>query len=238
MRSVLPKAVFLDLDDTIVDDSSTVDQCWSTACLTHRAEYPGVDPTELQRIIQTTSTWFWGDAERHRTGRLDLDRARTEVVRLALAKAGVGRQGLAERVAAIYAEQRDASMQLLPEAIDTVRWLRDRGSRLALLTNGAGGAQRRKILRFGLADLFDEILVEGELGYGKPDERMYRLALHRLNVESHDAWMVGDNLDWDVQAPQMLGLFAIWIDVKGQGLPAHSKVRPDKIVRTLAELMK
>jgi putative hydrolase of the HAD superfamily len=234
----LPKAVLLDLDDTILDDSSTVDQCWSTACLTHRTEYAGLDPAELQRIIKATSAWFWSDAERHRTGRLDLDRARTEVVRLALAKAGVERQGLAERVAAAYGEQRDAGMQPLPEAIDTVRWLRERGCRLALLTNGAGAAQRRKISRFGLAELFDEILVEGDLGYGKPNERMYRLALRRLNVESPDAWMVGDNLDWDVAAPQMLGLFAVWIDVKGQGLPAHTQVRPDRIIRTLAELMR
>ena len=41
-------------------------------------------------------------------------------------------------------------MEPLPDAIDTVRWLRDSGRRLALLTNGAAAAQRRKIARFGL----------------------------------------------------------------------------------------
>ena len=59
-------------------------------------------------------------------------------------------------------------MAPLPDAIDTVRWLRESGRRLALLTNGAAVAQRRKIARFELADLFDAILVEGELGSESP----------------------------------------------------------------------
>ena len=96
-------------------------------------------------------------------------------------------------------------MAPLPDAIETVRWLRESGRRLALLTNGAAAAQRRKIARFEIADLFDAILVEGELGFGKPDERVYLRALNALGVTPADAWMVGDNLDFDVAAPQKLG---------------------------------
>jgi putative hydrolase of the HAD superfamily len=117
-----------------------------------------------------------------------------------------------------------------------VRWLRASGHRLALLTNGAAVAQRRKITRFELADLFDSILVEGELGFGKPDERVYARALSALDVKPSEAWMVGDNLEWDVAAPQRLGLRGVWIDARGRGLPAGSAVRPDHIVRSLAEL--
>ena len=55
-------------------------------------------------------------------------------------------------------------MEPLPEAIDTVRWLRESGRRLALLTNGGGPAQRKKIVRFGLADLFDVDSRRGRAG--------------------------------------------------------------------------
>jgi putative hydrolase of the HAD superfamily len=110
------------------------------------------------------------------------------------------------------------------------------GCRLALLTNGAADAQRRKISRFGLASLFDVILVEGEVGFGKPDERIYRLALRELNVDPQNAWMVGDNLEWDVAAPQKLGLFTVWIDRHGKGLPAERGIRPDRIMKALSEL--
>ena len=114
-------------------------------------------------------------------------------------------------------------MAPLPDAIDTVRWLRDSGRRLALLTNGAAVAQRKKISRFELADLFDAILVEGELGFGKPDERVYRRALNALDVKPSDAWMVGDHLELDVAAPQKLGMSGVWIDARGRGLPEHTR---------------
>ena len=103
-------------------------------------------------------------------------------------------------------------MAPLPDAIETVRWLRNRGLRLALLTNGAGAAQRAKIARFGLTDLFDAILVEGEVGAGKPDERVYRRALELVGTNPPETWMIGDNLEWDVAAPQRLGMRGIWID--------------------------
>ena len=51
-------------------------------------------------------------------------------------------------------------------------------------------------------------------------------------------WMVGDNLEWDVAAPQKLGIFAVWIDVKGKGPPASMDIRPNRTLRTLSELMK
>ena len=87
-----------------------------------------------------------------------------------------------------------------------------------------------------MRDLFDAILVEGELGFGKPDERVYRRALSALGVEPADAWMVGDNLELDVGAPQKLGMSGVWIDARGRGLPGDSAVKPDYIVRSLADL--
>jgi putative hydrolase of the HAD superfamily len=230
------RGVLLDLDDTILDDSSTIEQCWKDACFTHRAEFAGSDPDELYGAVRRKGEWFWSDPERHRIGRLDLDVARAEVVRLGLAQLGLDRDDLAEKIAGTYSRQRHAAMQPLPDAIDTVRWFRAQGWRLALLTNGAGDAQRRKIARFDLSGLFDCILVEGELGFGKPDERIYRRALQELAVDPGDAWMVGDHLEFDVAAPQKLGLFTVWIDVQGNGVPPGRNVRPDRIIRRLSEL--
>jgi putative hydrolase of the HAD superfamily len=233
---MLARALLLDLDDTILDDSGPIDECWREACAAHASEFAGIAPPAVLDAIRTTSQWFWSDPERHRAGRLELHAARREVVRLALAELGIADAGLAARIGDAYSQGRDLRMELLPDAIDTIRWFRASGSRLALLTNGAETTQRRKISRFGLEGLFDTILVEGEMGFGKPDERVYKLALERLDVRPADTWMVGDNLEWDVASPQTLGIFGVWIDVRGQGLPAGSAVRPDRIVRALAEL--
>jgi putative hydrolase of the HAD superfamily len=231
-----PRALLLDLDDTILDDSSLVRDSWREACADVAEQFAPLETAAVVDAIRNASRWFWADPDRHREGRLQLEAARREVVRRALIDLGIEDDDLAACIGDAYSHRRDVGMAPLPDAIETVRWLRDSGRRLALLTNGAGVAQRRKIARFELEDLFDAILVEGELGFGKPDERVYLRALGALGAEPRDTWMVGDNLEWDVGAPQKLGMSGVWIDARGRGVPAESAVKPDYIVRSLAEL--
>jgi hypothetical protein len=61
--------------------------------------------------------------------------------------------------------------------------------------------------------------------------------MRALGVTASETWMIGDNLEWEVEAPQRLGIYAIWIDVHGDGLPAGSTVKPDRIIRSLTDLL-
>ena len=76
-----------------------------------------------------------------------------------------------------------------------------------MITNGSGEGQRAKIERFDLARHFDHFFIEGELGYGKPDRRVYLGAMAALGSEPAETWCVGDNLEWEVAAPQRLGIY-------------------------------
>jgi putative hydrolase of the HAD superfamily len=232
----LPRALLLDLDDTILDDSSGVLDCWREACDAHAEHLGEIPPQSLLDSVQTVSLEYWADAERHRRGRLDLARARHEVVSGALRALGADESDVALRISTAYAAARHRRIRPFDDAVETVRWFRERGCRLALLTNGAHDAQRTKIERFELEGLFDVILIEGALGYGKPDPRVYRKALDALDASPPEGWMVGDNLEWDVGGPQKLGITGIWIDAKGHGVPATSAVRPDRIIRSLSDL--
>lgn len=232
----LPKAVLLDLDDTILDDSGHAVRCWQEACCAHAPDLGGVDPVLLQEAIERVRWWYWSDAERHRVGRLDLLAAYREVVRLACDRMGLPRSPVADRIAEHYRARKDEEIRPFAGAIETVRWLRAAGCRLALLTNGAAAAQRSKVERFGLAELFDVVLIEGELGFGKPDPRVYVRALADLGVEPPDAWMVGDNHEWDVAAPQRQGIFGIWVDRWGTGPRADWEVPPGRVIGSLPEL--
>ena len=49
--------------------------------------------------------------------------------------------------------------------------------------------------------------------------------------------MVGDNLEWEVAAPQRLGIFGIWFDAACKGLPRDTHIKPDRIVASLSELL-
>jgi putative hydrolase of the HAD superfamily len=236
MTKAMPKAILLDLDDTILAFSKGADPCWRRICQRFAPRIGGLTPEELFRAIKERRAWFWGDPERHRWGRLQLDEARREIVAEAFAQLNVDAPALANEFADSYALAREETIEPFPGAIEALRHLRDQGIKLALITNGSAGVQRRKIDRFKLTSLFDCILIEGEIGIGKPDEGVYRRALDKLGAKPEETWMVGDNLEWDVQAPQRLGVFGIWLDFVGKGLPEASSVRPDRIIHSLAEL--
>lgn len=232
----LPRALLLDLDDTIIDDSGSVQACWRAAC-EHFAGGLGVDAVALHAAIEPIREWYWSDPERHRVGRMDLRAASANIVELALRQLGVQDLSAARKISDAYRDRRDEFLCLFPGATDALQGLRDGGVQLALLTNGSAQAQRAKIERFSLAAYFDCILVEGEFGVGKPDERVYRHALDVLGSAAEAAWMAGDNLEWDVAAPQRLGMVGIWVDGFQLGLPEDSPVRPDRIISCLADLL-
>ena len=230
------KALLVDLDDTLLAYSAGVDDSWAEACGAVRL------PVEVATLIATlaeTRKWFWsGDPERHARERVNMLGAWTKIVAEALTRCGCADAELAATIARDYAARRRDAMRLFPDARAVLDALRARGLPLALVTNGDALQQRDKIERHDLERYFDAILIEGEFGCGKPQERVYREALQRLGIAPEGVWMVGDNLEWDVVAPQRLGLSGIWIDREGAGLPpAFADSRPHRIIRSLSELL-
>lgn len=233
----LPPALLIDLDDTILDDSAGADASWERVTRRNVPDGAPFSASDLKAAIQRTRDWYWDDAKRHRAGRLDLDRARQTIVTAALANLGMeGADDLAQRIATDYTALRDAAMRPLPGALDALARLRKRGVRMGLITNGAAAAQRRKVERFALAQWFEVIVIEGEFGCGKPDERVYRHALATLQAAPESAWMVGDSLENDVLAPQRLGVTGVWVNPGGRRLPPDAPERPSRVIRALAEL--
>jgi len=230
------KALLLDLDDTLLAYSAGVDTSWAEAC---GAVALPMETAMLLASLTETRKWFWsGDPERHARERVNMLGAWTKIVVEALARCGCGDEALAAAIAGDYAARRREVMQLFPESRAVLEALRTRRLPLALVTNGDALQQRDKIERHDLARYFDAILIEGEFGCGKPQERVYREALRQLGVGTDGVCMVGDNLEWDVLAPQRLGLTGVWIDREGAGLPAeHAAARPHRIIRSLAELL-
>jgi putative hydrolase of the HAD superfamily len=228
--------VLFDLDDTLVAFDAVTNQSWRQVCLEYGTSNPGLDPEALFAAIRKVSDWYWSDPERHRIGRNNMPPARRKIVREAFLTMDLP-EADADAVAERYSAVRLENMYLLPGAQSALGLLRSRGYRLGLLTNGDGETQRYKIKRFDLAKYFKTILIEGEIGFGKPDVRMYRLALSALGLTPEQTWMVGDNLSWDVEAPQHLGVRGIWIDRKETGLPIGSTVTPHRVIRDILEVL-
>lgn len=238
----VPKAILFDLDDTLISAYAQPDSAWLAVSTELAATISPLTANEVASAVADHARLFWADPNKHRQHRQDMRAARRLIVIAALTRLGADRRcdfgpEVAAALADRYTDYRDEHMHLFPGAHATLDALRAMDVRLALLTNGAGPSQREKIDRFQLAHRFHHIQIEGEHGFGKPEEQAYRHALAALGVGVHEAWIVGDNLEWEVAAPQKIGIYAIWHDPAGGGLPAGSTVKPDRTITRLEQLL-
>jgi putative hydrolase of the HAD superfamily len=238
--TALPRAMLIDMDDTILSAYGRPEIAWNKIASEYADELDGLPPQQVAAAVLSFARNFWSTAEP--AWRLKLDEARRLTVKGGFAALAAGGHpalpdDLAIRIADRFTAYREEEMFVFPGAHEAIDQLKALGVRLALVTNGAADTQRAKVERFELAHRFDHIQIEGEHGFGKPEERAYLHAMEALGVTARDTWMVGDNLEWEVEVPQRLGIFAIWIDVHGDGLPEGSTAKPDRIIRSLTELV-
>lgn len=114
--------------------------------------------------------------------------------------------------------------QLMPGTREVLAELRTRGMRLGLVSNGRREGQRATLAGLGLEDAFDTVLISEEVGFGKPDPRIYALALEQLGLPPEAVLFVGDSPVNDVAGPQAAGMRAALFP-GGHLLSSH--IRPD-----------
>jgi putative hydrolase of the HAD superfamily len=160
-------------------------------------------------------------------------RFRPTAWRGALAELGHDDEPLASHLAEHLLEVRGQFHELFPETRHVLDSLRGR-RRLGLLTNGAPRIQRGKIAALDLDRYFEATVISAEVGFGKPDGRVFALTLERLGVPAADAVMVGDSLDRDITGAASAGLRSVWVNRRGEALAGDA--RPDAVITNLAEL--
>jgi putative hydrolase of the HAD superfamily len=92
--------------------------------------------------------------------------------------------------------------------------LRGMGLKLVVVSN-ANGTVVRKFHRVGLAPLVDLILDSAEVGFEKPDRRLFDVALERSGASRSTTIHVGDFYNIDVVGARNAGLRAILVDQAG-----------------------
>jgi len=88
---------------------------------------------------------------------------------------------------------------------DFLEFLTNLRIKKCLLTNYVLRDQLKKLRELRLLDKFDHIISSEELGKEKPVQMMFLTALHRLNLQSNEVIMIGDNYDADINGANNTG---------------------------------
>jgi FMN phosphatase YigB (HAD superfamily) len=124
-------------------------------------------------------------------------------------------------------------------AFDAVRWCKDRGLRVVLVSNTLSRGDEEIIedwRRFGLADAIDGVVSSHSAGWRKPHPAIFQRALDIARVSPGEAFHVGDNLIADVWGAKKFGLRAVWRKTGHAAEGPEVEVRPDATIREMTEL--
>lgn len=229
-----PRALFFDMDDTLLDTSGGLQEAWERAC---REFAPGLGAEweQVRAAIQREAREFWKDEAAVGHWRVRLVEAREHIVARALTAEGLD-PSVAPKLNDRYGEEAMARIKPFDDAWPTLDKLRSEGYKLALLTNGPADMQRAKIERFDVARHFDVVVIEGVFGHGKPNKEVFEHALAATGSAPEEAWHVGDNLYADIGGAKNAGLGAVWIHRERLELREDLVVAPDHVIGHLTEL--
>jgi len=190
--TTLPRAILFDLDDTILSAFGQAEGQWQRVIAEFADRLGAHQPDTVVSAMHAYSRYLWSDAARHKYWRHRIGEARRHIVASAFTelRATAGHEEpereLCDAIADRFNELQHAELRMFSGAHETLDRLKELGVRLALVTNGAAAPQRAKVVRFALEHRFDHIQIEGEHGFGKPEDEAYRHALRSLGVAAQD----------------------------------------------------
>lgn len=106
---------------------------------------------------------------------------------------------------------------------------------VGIITNGSSQRQRAKIINTNLNNYFDTIIISEEVGFSKPDKRIFELALNKLNLQPENTLFVGDDLEKDIAGPQNANIKGVWFNP--QKIKNTTKIQPYAEINTLDSLL-
>jgi len=230
--------ILFDLDDTLMAFDLVSDEAWDKSVdIFIQNNKIIIEKGVLLEKVNATRKWYWADSERHKIGRKNINNARREIVKLALNEyVNIGINKL-EELADNYSNIHEGLWHLFNDVEETLQKIKERNIKLGIMTNGTSEIQRGKLRRFDIEKYFDYIFIEGEVGYGKPDIKIYEYMLQTTGVECNKIVMVGDNLVWDIEPPQKLGIYTVWINTK-KVILENFNIKPDKIIQKISDIFK
>lgn len=185
------RAIFFDLDGTLIDRARAWLRCAEGFLASHpRVFPPAVRAGLLTDLVQEVDSPF-------------LDRRLVARV-IARSYPALGLSPAA--VAADLAARLPGCIEPAPAVL---RMLGDLSARhtTAILSNGSRRVQQAKIARAGLGGAVGRVFISGELGVRKPDPAIFRRVLGWAGVAADQALIVGDHPYDDIHGGQRAGLW-------------------------------
>jgi len=123
-----------------------------------------------------------------------------------------------------------------PNVVKTLLRLKERGLKLAIVTDAPRLKAWLRLVEMRLDDFFDEVICFEDTGEHKPSAKPFMLALKRLHIKPHDAMFVGDWPERDVKGARALGIRTIFAEY-GYTKKTKPRIKADHTIKSFEEIL-
>lgn len=201
------KAIFVDIDDTLLDYIPCCRQSFDEALQLiqmHHVE----DKDRLFDLFMEISNRLFSEAKRGvYTVAQVMDLYPAEFIE----RAGWP-QHLLEPFTQGFRQGWGNSHALVEGAFEMLQTLHQRGYKLYAASNSFGHLQRKRLHLAGVLPFFEGTYISMDIGYDKPDRRFYDFALNDAQLSADEVLMVGDSMTTDIIGAQQVGIDTCWFN--------------------------
>ncbi len=121
------------------------------------------------------------------------------------------------------------------EVPETLKKLKERNLRLAILSNGTPSLLTQLVKNNNLDNLFDDLFSIEEVGIYKPDAKVYDLPIKKYKIEKSQVAFLSANT-WDVSGGGNYGYQSIWVN-RNNDIFDNLDYKPINQIKNLNELI-
>lgn len=202
------KTLFFDFDDTLYDTYGNAVIALRETFEAFRLKRYFTDPQVFYDAYWKANIDLWG---RYSKSEITRDYLIVERFRRPLSE-GEGLEvdeALCLKMSDCFLEYCSSKPGVLEGAHELMDYLRQRGYRMHICSNGFHEIQYKKLAACGLTDYFDTVILSEDAGVNKPSPQYFSYALRVSGAERQTTLMIGDNLNTDVLGALNAGIDAM-----------------------------
>lgn len=202
------KNLYFDIDRTLWDTESNSRLTLSQLIERHIPEL-SLWFDEFLNIFRIENEKLWA---KYRDGEITKEYLRNNRFNNAFVLMGIDASLVSSKINEDFINEAPYKTALFPYTLEVLEYLKDKGYRLYLLTNGFSEVQKIKIRESKLEPFFEKMITSEDTGYQKPHKKIFEYALKTVNAKKVESIMIGDDLNNDIFGAKRFGMDTIFFN--------------------------